>query len=186
MELTPQGASTSARCPTPRWAPRFAACAHRTARCWPSSSCRSSGILKADWRDRPRARCGRLRRAHEGGPRAPRAAVGPGAQRARRGATGASHSLEHSNSLTRTHSLDTCIAVPVRFRCLSGNPFVPMASHSFPPTPPPRRNVDLSHIRFNPDGSRFVDLAALKSRPNVQAQLQAIRKRREAAKSSSG
>ena len=59
-----------------------------------------------------------------------------------------------------------------------------MAFDSFPPIPPPRRNVDLSHIRFNPDGSRFVDLAALKGRPNVQAQLQAIRERREAAKSS--
>ena len=47
--------------------------------------------------------------------------------------------------------------------------------------PPKRTDVDLSHIRLNPDGSRYADIAALKRRPEVQAQLEAIRKGRLAA-----
>lgn len=47
--------------------------------------------------------------------------------------------------------------------------------------PPKRTGVDLSHVRLNPDGSRYADIAALKKRPEVQAQLEAIRKGRLAA-----
>ena len=49
--------------------------------------------------------------------------------------------------------------------------------------PPPRREgVDLSHIKLNPDGSRSADIAALKKRPEVQRQLAAIRRHRDAAR----
>ena len=53
---------------------------------------------------------------------------------------------------------------------------------SIPRIPPKRIGVDLSHIRLNPDGSRYADIGELKKRPEVQAQLEAIRKRRLEAK----
>jgi len=46
---------------------------------------------------------------------------------------------------------------------------------SMPYFPPKRTGVDLSHIRLNPDGSRYADISALKKRPEVKAQLDAIR-----------
>lgn len=53
---------------------------------------------------------------------------------------------------------------------------------SMPYIPPKRTGVDLSHIRLNPDGSRYADISALKKRPEVKAQLDAIRARIRAAK----
>lgn len=48
--------------------------------------------------------------------------------------------------------------------------------------PPKRTGVDLSHISLGPNGIRYADIAALKKRPEVQAQLAAIRERIRAAK----
>lgn len=53
---------------------------------------------------------------------------------------------------------------------------------SVPRIPPKRTGVDLSHIHLHPDGSRYADMAALKQRPEVQAQLEAIRESRRAAR----
>ena len=51
-----------------------------------------------------------------------------------------------------------------------------------PYIPPKRTGVDLSHIHVNPDGSRDADISALKKRPEVKAQLDAIRERIRASK----
>ena len=53
---------------------------------------------------------------------------------------------------------------------------------SVPRIPPRRVGVDLSHIGLNPDGSRYADIASLKKRPNVQSELEEIRKRVRIAK----
>lgn len=52
---------------------------------------------------------------------------------------------------------------------------------SFLRIPPKRTDVDLSHVTLNPDGTRSSDIAALKKRPEVKRQLDAIRERRDAA-----
>jgi len=53
---------------------------------------------------------------------------------------------------------------------------------SMPFFPPKRTGVDLSHVHLNPDGSRYADISALKKRPEVKAQLDAIRARIRASK----
>ena len=52
--------------------------------------------------------------------------------------------------------------------------------------PPKRTGVDLSHVTLNPDGTRSSNVAALKERPEVKRQLDAIRERRNAARNPSG
>ena len=50
--------------------------------------------------------------------------------------------------------------------------------YRFPPIPPKRNDgVDLSHIRVRPDGTRYADIAKLKQKPKVKAQLDAIREK---------
>ena len=56
---------------------------------------------------------------------------------------------------------------------------------SIPRIPPKRTGVDLSHIRLNLDGSRYADIGALKKRPEVKAQLEAVRKRMSDAREQS-
>ena len=48
--------------------------------------------------------------------------------------------------------------------------------------PPKRTGVDLSHVTLNPDGTRSSNVAALKKRPEVRRQLDAIRERRDSAR----
>ena len=52
--------------------------------------------------------------------------------------------------------------------------------------PPKRTGVDLSHVTLNPDGTRSSNVAALKRRPEVKRQLDAIRERRDAARDQGG
>ena len=52
--------------------------------------------------------------------------------------------------------------------------------------PPKRTGVDLSHVTLNPDGTRSSNVAALKKRPEVRRQLDAIRERRDAARGQGG
>ena len=52
--------------------------------------------------------------------------------------------------------------------------------------PPKRTGVDLTHVTLNPDGTRSSNVAALKRRPEVKRQLDAIRERRDAARDQGG
>ena len=52
--------------------------------------------------------------------------------------------------------------------------------------PPKRTGVNLSHVTLNPNGTRSSNVAALKMRPEVKRQLDAIRKRRDAARNQGG
>ena len=52
--------------------------------------------------------------------------------------------------------------------------------------PPKRTGVDLSHVTLNPNGTRSSNVAALKMRPEVKRQLDAIRERRDAARDQGG
>ena len=52
--------------------------------------------------------------------------------------------------------------------------------------PPKRTGVDLGHVTLNPNGTRSSNVAALKRRPEVKRQLDAIRERRDAARDQGG
>ena len=52
--------------------------------------------------------------------------------------------------------------------------------------PPKRTGVNLSHVTLNPNGTRSSNVAALKMRPEVKRQLDAIRERRDAARDQGG
>ena len=56
-----------------------------------------------------------------------------------------------------------------------------MSANTFPPLPPKRDDdIDLSHITVRPYGSRYADIAVLKTRPKAERQLRKLNEKLEA------